>query len=200
MKQMALLMALVLQQSAVAGADAPQGGRLDDLPDPGTTHIAGARVELDLDSSSGRPMVEVTVNGRGPYRFVVDTGAPIAEDYGVIESAQPNPAVADSLAGGDLEWLRKYARHYVRRVTEGRYPLMVWPYHAMLGSIGHALVSAVDEPAAQRRPGVLAPGAAALQRRRTHPGAGDPSAVRRVAGTSLGSTMGPPIIGSTLLV
>jgi nicotinamidase-related amidase len=57
----------------------------------------------------------------------------------------PNPAVADSLAGGDLEWLRKYARHYVRRVTEGRYPLMVWPYHAMLGSIGHALVSAVDE-------------------------------------------------------
>ena len=34
----------------------------------------------------------------------------------------PNPAVADSLAGGDVEWLRKYARHYVRRVTEGRYP------------------------------------------------------------------------------
>ncbi|MGB5527594.1 MAG: isochorismatase [Gemmatimonadota bacterium] len=57
----------------------------------------------------------------------------------------PNPAVADSLAGGDLEWLQKYARHYVRRVTEGRYPLMVWPYHAMLGSVGHALVSAVDE-------------------------------------------------------
>ena len=57
----------------------------------------------------------------------------------------PNPAVADSLAGGDVEWLQKYARHYVRRVTEGRYPLMVWPYHAMLGSIGHALVSSVDE-------------------------------------------------------
>lgn len=58
---------------------------------------------------------------------------------------RPNPAVADSLAGGDVEWLEKYACHYVRRVTEGRYPLMVWPYHAMLGSIGHALVSAVDE-------------------------------------------------------
>jgi nicotinamidase-related amidase len=58
---------------------------------------------------------------------------------------RPNPAVADSLAGGDAEWLKRYARHYVRRVTEGRYPLMVWPYHAMLGSIGHALVSAVDE-------------------------------------------------------
>ncbi len=58
---------------------------------------------------------------------------------------KPNPAVADSLAGGDVEWLRRYVRHYARRVTEGRYPLMVWPYHAMLGSIGHALVSAVDE-------------------------------------------------------
>jgi nicotinamidase-related amidase len=57
----------------------------------------------------------------------------------------PNPAVADSLAGGDVDWLRKYARHYVRRVTEWRYPLMVWPYHAMLGSLGHALVSALDE-------------------------------------------------------
>ncbi|MCL7972367.1 MAG: cysteine hydrolase family protein, partial [marine benthic group bacterium] len=57
----------------------------------------------------------------------------------------PNPAVADSLAGGDVEWLRAYARHYVRRVTEGRYPLMVWPYHSMLGSVGHALVSALDE-------------------------------------------------------
>lgn len=57
----------------------------------------------------------------------------------------PNPAVADSLAGGDVEWLRSYVRHYARRVTEGRYPLMVWPYHSMLGSIGHALVSAIDE-------------------------------------------------------
>lgn len=58
---------------------------------------------------------------------------------------RPNPAVAGSLAGGDEEWLNRYARHYVRRVTEGRYPLMIWPYHALLGSIGHALVSAVDE-------------------------------------------------------
>ncbi len=56
-----------------------------------------------------------------------------------------NPSVADSVAGGDLEWLKQHALHYVRRLAEGRYPLMVWPYHAMLGSIGHALVSAVEE-------------------------------------------------------
>ena len=35
---------------------------------------------------------------------------------------------------------------YVRSLEAGgRYKLTVWPYHAMLGSIGHALVSAIDE-------------------------------------------------------
>jgi nicotinamidase-related amidase len=27
----------------------------------------------------------------------------------------------------------------------GKYPLLIWPYHAMLGGIGHALVPAVEE-------------------------------------------------------
>lgn len=58
---------------------------------------------------------------------------------------RPNPVVAEALADGDLEWLERYAVHYVRRLAEGRYPLMIWPYHAMLGSVGHALVSAVEE-------------------------------------------------------
>ncbi len=37
-------------------------------------------------------------------------------------------------------------RHYTRKLKEGgKYDLTVWPYHAMLGGIGHALVSAVEE-------------------------------------------------------
>jgi len=56
-----------------------------------------------------------------------------------------NPAVAASVVAGDEEYLRTYARHYVRELAKGRLPLMVWPYHAMLGSIGHALVAAVEE-------------------------------------------------------
>ena len=56
-----------------------------------------------------------------------------------------NPAVAAAVSGGDSEALRAHALHYVRRLAAGRYPLMVWPYHAMLGGIGHALVSAVEE-------------------------------------------------------
>lgn len=56
-----------------------------------------------------------------------------------------NPAVAGSVPGRDYEWLSRHALHYVRALGAGRYPLMVWPYHAMLGGIGHALVSAVEE-------------------------------------------------------
>ena len=56
-----------------------------------------------------------------------------------------NPAVADSIADGDLARLERHAVHYVRELSKGRYPLMVWPYHSMLGGIGHALVSAVEE-------------------------------------------------------
>ena len=59
---------------------------------------------------------------------------------------KPNPAVATSVAGGDARRLQRHAVSYVRKLTErGKYPLMVWPYHSMLGGIGHALVSAVEE-------------------------------------------------------
>jgi len=57
-----------------------------------------------------------------------------------------NPAVAYSIAGGDYSALEKHALHYVRKLSDdGKYPLIVWPYHSMLGGIGHALVSAVEE-------------------------------------------------------
>jgi nicotinamidase-related amidase len=56
-----------------------------------------------------------------------------------------NPEMAEAAADGDVDWLCTYALHYVRTLAAARYPLMVWPYHAMLGGIGHALVSAVEE-------------------------------------------------------
>jgi nicotinamidase-related amidase len=44
------------------------------------------------------------------------------------------------------EQLQAYALHYVQQLTSGgKYPLLIWPYHAMLGGIGHALVPAVEE-------------------------------------------------------
>ena len=45
--------------------------------------------------------------------------------------------------GFDVE---AWGRHYARRLAEGgKYPLVVWPYHSMVGGIGHAMVSAVEE-------------------------------------------------------
>jgi nicotinamidase-related amidase len=56
-----------------------------------------------------------------------------------------NLAVADAL-GIDREYARRHLAHYTARLAEGgKYDLTIWPYHAMLGGIGHALVSAVEE-------------------------------------------------------
>lgn len=57
-----------------------------------------------------------------------------------------NPKVAESLTSGDYSRLANYALHYVSNLNKvGKFPLIVWPYHSMLGGIGHALVSAVEE-------------------------------------------------------
>src|SRR5262249_45055110 len=58
---------------------------------------------------------------------------------------QINPAVAVSL-GFDLDYLSAHLRHYCKKLAAtGKYELMVWPYHPMLGGVGHALVAAVEE-------------------------------------------------------
>jgi nicotinamidase-related amidase len=57
-----------------------------------------------------------------------------------------NPALAPAVAPHAGFDVSAWARHYARRLAEGgRYPLVVWPYHSMVGGIGHALVSAVEE-------------------------------------------------------
>jgi nicotinamidase-related amidase len=57
-----------------------------------------------------------------------------------------NPAIAPSLETRKGLDVASWGRYYARRLAEGgKYPLVVWPYHSMLGGIGHALVSAVEE-------------------------------------------------------
>jgi nicotinamidase-related amidase len=57
-----------------------------------------------------------------------------------------NPAIAYSVAQGNYLALQRHALHYVQKLSDGgKYPLIVWPYHAILGGIGHALVSSVEE-------------------------------------------------------
>ena len=41
---------------------------------------------------------------------------------------------------------REYLLHYVRTLrTKGKFQLTIWPYHAMLGGIGHAIVPSIEE-------------------------------------------------------
>jgi nicotinamidase-related amidase len=82
------------------------------------------------------------VNDRGdhPAPFTLVTPEEIEE--GVWRF---NPAVAAEI-GTDADECQRHLEHYVRRLREGgKYELTVWPYHAMLGGIGHALVAAVEE-------------------------------------------------------
>jgi nicotinamidase-related amidase len=56
-----------------------------------------------------------------------------------------NPAIAPSL-GISAQAGQQHLIHYTRKLKEsGKYDLTIWPYHAMLGGIGHSLVPAVEE-------------------------------------------------------
>jgi len=56
-----------------------------------------------------------------------------------------NPALSDSLGISSKDG-QGYLLHYTRQLRAGgKYDLTIWPYHAMLGGIGHALVSSVEE-------------------------------------------------------
>ncbi|WP_008313496.1 hypothetical protein [Leptolyngbya sp. PCC 6406] len=84
-----------------------------------------------------------------PLFWVDDQGqhpAPMTSiTYGDVVQGQwrVNPQMAPYLSAPDLQ---AFALHYTQRLEkDGKYPLTIWPYHSMLGGIGHALVSAVEE-------------------------------------------------------
>ena len=67
----------------------------------------------------------------------------ISYDEVVAGKWQVNPEMAPYMAVEDLQ---EFALHYTRRLThDSKYPLTIWPYHSMLGDIGHALVSVIEE-------------------------------------------------------
>jgi nicotinamidase-related amidase len=56
-----------------------------------------------------------------------------------------NPALAPRF-GISPAYGQKMMLHYAETLLQtGKYALTIWPYHAMLGGIGHAMVSAVEE-------------------------------------------------------
>jgi nicotinamidase-related amidase len=83
-------------------------------------------------------LVDEQGNHPGPYALISPDD---------VEAGQwkVNGAVAEALGIG-VDYAERHLAHYTRRLAEGgKYDLTIWPYHAMLGGIGHALVSAFEE-------------------------------------------------------
>ncbi len=103
------------------------------------------QVVLTLDTHTAaqifHPLFWVDAAGEHPAPHTVITLADVESGRWRV-NPELAPAVAPR-AGFDVA---AWARHYARRLAEGgKYPLVVWPYHSMVGGIGHALVSAVEE-------------------------------------------------------
>ena len=86
------------------------------------------------------PIFWVDEAGRHP-----DPGTTITQSAVAAGKWRVNPQL-DRGFGYSNEQLQQHVLHYVQKLeAEDRYPLTIWPYHSMLGGIGHALVSAVEE-------------------------------------------------------
>jgi nicotinamidase-related amidase len=78
--------------------------------------------------------------GRHPKPYTLVTHADVASGRWRVD-----PTVTASL-GLDEDYAQRHLSYYTRALeASGKYNLTIWPYHAMLGGIGHALVSAVEE-------------------------------------------------------
>ncbi len=82
----------------------------------------------------------VNENGEHPAPYTLISAEDIRQGRWMF-----NTAVAKSL-GIDPEYGQHHLQHYTDELARrGKYDLTIWPYHAMLGGLGHALVSAVEE-------------------------------------------------------
>lgn len=85
------------------------------------------------------PIFWVNAAGEHPQPATMISAREVAEGIWRV-----NPRLENS-AGADDRFLQTYAEYYVTQLEQsGKYPLTVWPYHAMLGGVGHALVAAVE--------------------------------------------------------
>jgi nicotinamidase-related amidase len=80
----------------------------------------------------------VDEEGRHPAPFTLVTPADVSSGRWRVD--------AGAAAAVGLERGQEHLARYVRQLAAGgKYDLAIWPFHAMLGGIGHALVSAVEE-------------------------------------------------------
>lgn len=99
-----------------------------------------ATLDTHLAMQIFHPVFLVDANGEHPAPLTL-----ISHDDVLQGRWKFNPAIASSL-GITPEYGQAHLLHYTRALKERhKYDLTIWPYHVMLGSIGHALVPAVEE-------------------------------------------------------
>lgn len=94
---------------------------------------------VDADGNHPPPYTLVTAEdvAGGRWRVNPDVAGEVAR---VV--ALEGPGAGDAI---DAAYLQRHLEHYTRSLADsGKYALTVWPYHSMLGGIGHALVPAVE--------------------------------------------------------
>lgn len=103
------------------------------------THIA-ATMDTHTAHQIFHPIFFMDKDGNHPAPYSDIHAADLRENKWIF-----NPALAPQF-GIAPEYGQQMMIHYAETLAErGKYALTIWPYHAMLGGIGHALVSAVEE-------------------------------------------------------
>lgn len=86
------------------------------------------------------PIFLVNERGEHPPPYTLVSSSDIKEGRWKF-----NPILADDL-GVSVEEGQALLQHYTSQLAKkGKFDLTIWPYHAMLGGIGHALVSSIEE-------------------------------------------------------
>jgi nicotinamidase-related amidase len=107
------------------------------------SEITEIAVTLDTHGATQifHPVFWVDGKGRHPQPYTLITWETVRDG-----TWQINPAIASQVFPDAPDRLWTYAEHYVHHLDHiGKFPLTIWPYHSMLGGIGHSLVAAVEE-------------------------------------------------------
>jgi hypothetical protein len=71
-KKLAMLISLVTSTLAIGQAQIRVGPQ---IPEPASIQVPAEGVTVPMQDLEGRPVIDLKVNGKGPYRFILDTGA-----------------------------------------------------------------------------------------------------------------------------
>lgn len=103
------------------------------------TQISGT-LDTHMATQIFHPIFLVNDGGEHPPPYTLVTAEDVRQGRWKF-----NVALADDL-GIDPQYGQRQLEHYTTELAEhGKYDLTIWPYHAMFGGVGYALVSSVEE-------------------------------------------------------